>query len=122
VPRRAPLEKASALTLVYGFNQFEFQRATLLPGDTELGRFELPSASGPLVEASRYLGKAVLIEFWETWCGSCLKSVEQAEVVPSLSRTTARFVVDKRAFCASRVRLDAGQEPLFAKKSRIFVE
>ena len=47
--------------------------------NTELGRFDLPGPDGQPVQINRYRGKVVLIEFWATWCGSCLKSMEHTQ-------------------------------------------
>lgn len=44
----------------------------------KLGRFELRGNDGKTVPIERYRGKVVLIEFWATWCPSCLKSMEHS--------------------------------------------
>jgi peroxiredoxin len=42
----------------------------------KVNRFELPDQDGRLVTLNQYRGRIVLVEFWATWCGSCLRSME----------------------------------------------
>jgi thiol-disulfide isomerase/thioredoxin len=39
-------------------------------------KFELRGPAGPPVNLETFRGKVVLIEFWATWCPSCLRSME----------------------------------------------
>jgi len=47
--------------------------------------FNLPDANGNLVSLSQYRGKVVIINFWATWCGTCL------DEMPSLERLYRDF-------------------------------
>jgi peroxiredoxin len=51
--------------------------ATLIPAATRMAapNFELPGAAGPSVQLSEYKGKVVLLNFWATQCGGCVREV-----------------------------------------------
>ena len=60
----------------------------------------LPDASGQMHELAQYRGKAVVINFWATWCAPCRKEM------PSLDRLQKRL--GKRPFVLLAV--DVGED------------
>lgn len=47
--------------------------------------FTLPAVDGSMVSMSDYSGKVILVEFWATWCPSCV------EMIPVLSKLHKRY-------------------------------
>lgn len=41
--------------------------------------FELRSLDGSIVSSSSYLGKVILLDFWEVWCGPCVASMPKVQ-------------------------------------------
>ncbi len=47
----------------------------------ELPAFDLPSLAGGDVSSASYLGEPVVLNFWATWCGPCLKEVPTLKAI-----------------------------------------
>ncbi len=52
--------------------------------------FELPDLNGKKFRLSAYRGNIIVINFWETWCPSCIKEM------PSLNRVVDNFKKEKK--------------------------
>ena len=45
------------------------------------GDFNLPDAQGNLVSLASYRGKIVMVNFWATWCGTCMGEMPSLEAL-----------------------------------------
>jgi thiol-disulfide isomerase/thioredoxin len=66
--------------------------------------FRLPARGGGEIDLSAFRGKAVLVNFWATWCPPC------REEMPSLARLAQSF--DAQSFEVVTVSVDEGWEPV----------
>jgi peroxiredoxin len=75
----------------------------VLPGDEETssplvgkdaGKFKLPMLGGGAFTLADSLGKVIVLDFWATWCGPCVKSL------PGLIEQMSGFPDDKVVFLA----------------------
>jgi len=66
--------------------------------------FRLPARGGGEVDLSSLRGKAVLVNFWATWCPPC------REEMPSLARLAQSF--DRQSFEVVTVSVDEGWAPV----------
>jgi peroxiredoxin len=46
--------------------------------------FELPSQDNTIVSISKYKGKWILLDFWASWCGPCIKSMPELKRIYDL--------------------------------------
>lgn len=61
------------------------QREAMLKGDTPAPGFTLPDLDGKMVSLSDYRGKWVVLDFWGSWCGWCVKGF------PELKEAYAKY-------------------------------
>ncbi|MDA8169689.1 MAG: TlpA disulfide reductase family protein [Nitrospiraceae bacterium] len=66
--------------------------------------FSLKGVDGKTYSLSEFRGKVVLLNFWATWCGECVKEI------PSLERLEARM--KGQAFTVLSVSVDDSEEAL----------
>ena len=85
---------------------------SLLKVGTQAPNFELPTPEGKKVQLSDFKGKYVLIDFWASWCPTCLAGLEELDrlagetnnfevitvVFPELTVVAVSFDVDKEAW------------------------
>ena len=67
-------------------------------------QFKLPMRGGGDLDLAKFQGKAVLVNFWATWCPPC------REEMPSLTRLAQQF--DPGTFEVVAVSVDDGWEPV----------
>ncbi|MEM7350185.1 MAG: TlpA disulfide reductase family protein [Acidobacteriota bacterium] len=48
--------------------------------------FELPALQGEKVTSSSYLGRPVVLNFWATWCGPCVKEIPTLKTLDKESK------------------------------------
>lgn len=61
-------------------------------GDNELVDFQLLDLSGQKHALSDYRGRWVIINFWATWCGPCIKEIPELVEFQRKYRTTAQVL------------------------------
>ena len=61
-------------------------------GDNELVDFQLLDLSGQKHALSDYRGRWVIINFWATWCGPCIKEIPELVAFQRKYRTTAQVL------------------------------
>jgi peroxiredoxin len=63
------------------------------------GDFNLPDANGNLVSLASYRGKIVMVNFWATWCGTCMGEMPSLEAL-------YRDLKDRRDFALVTISVD----------------
>lgn len=61
-------------------------------GDNELVDFQLLDLSGQKHALSDYRGRWVIINFWATWCGPCIKEIPELVELQRKYRTTVQVL------------------------------
>ena len=84
------------------WNKIKFEREAI--GKPHAMKFE--ALDGSVVELSRMKGKVVLIDFWATWCGPCVKEI------PSIKKLYDKY--QRRGFEVVGISLDSDRETLEA--------
>ena len=44
-------------------------------------QFKLPSLDGTIVRSSEFQGKVVMVNFWATWCGPCVRAMPEMQKI-----------------------------------------
>jgi len=103
------LTMSAAFALVLG-RVFEVASGpTAPPSGTLAPEFSATTVDGETVELSAYEGRVVLLDFWATWCGPCVRSL------PELERLHRRYRED------GLVVLGINQEPNRVEHVRSFL-
>ncbi|MGC9455976.1 MAG: TlpA family protein disulfide reductase [Halothiobacillaceae bacterium] len=62
--------------------------------------YQLPDARGPMHEASENIGRVTLVNFWATWCPSCVHEI------PSMNRLQAGYAPEDFAIVSFNYKED----------------
>jgi len=60
--------------------------------DEKLAEFELQDLDSNLILSADYKGKVLVLDFWTTWCGMCLKAFPDFQEVYENLRTTLMWL------------------------------
>lgn len=74
--------------------QLSFSQKTLLAGDTVRAIYIGSWVQDSLAGEKPFEGKTVILEFWSTWCGPCIKAI------PHLNALAGEFANDEVIFAA----------------------
>jgi len=78
--------------------------------DKPAPNFTLTNLAGEKVELSDLKGKVVVLDFWATWCGPCVKGL------PIMDKVTSSYSDDKLAFYAVNLRENQSKVNKFLEK------
>lgn len=72
-----------------GFIYFKYY----IPSDIDLNTIEVVDLSGNKIDLQANIGKPMVINFWATWCGPCLKEFPEFENVKQKYGDKVNFVM-----------------------------
>lgn len=92
--RLLPFLKVQFILLFICFNVKGQEQQTVLGANVSGIEFkEYLNSANSYTTLSEYKGKAVILDFWATWCGSCLAAMPKMEVLQKEFESDLRFLL-----------------------------